>query len=78
MLLELGRLRVSVVTVPFSVGEDGYEDGTLVASSDSHDSLEVNEESQNRPRWGETIHTCSKITRRKSLCQTAASKELDR
>ena len=41
MLLELGRLRVSVVSVPFSAGEDGYEDGKLAASSDSHDSLEM-------------------------------------
>lgn len=40
MLLELGRLRASVVSAPFSVGEDGYEDGKLAASSDSHDSLE--------------------------------------
>lgn len=40
MLLELGRLRLSVVSPPFSVGEDGYEDGKLAASSDSHDSLE--------------------------------------
>lgn len=40
MLLELGRLCVSVVSVPFSVGEDGYKDGRLVRSSDSHDSLQ--------------------------------------
>jgi len=39
---------VPVVAVPFSVGEDGYEDGKLVASSESHDSLGRNEECQNR------------------------------
>lgn len=44
MLLELGRLRASVVSAPFSVGEDGYEDGKLAASSDSHDSLEENKQ----------------------------------
>ncbi|TNN86621.1 hypothetical protein EYF80_003089 [Liparis tanakae] len=48
VLFELGRLRVPVVSVPFSVGED--EDGRLVVtSSDSHDSLGRNEESHNRP-----------------------------
>ena len=41
MLLELGRLLVSVVIVPFSACEDGYEDGKLAASSDSHDSLKM-------------------------------------
>lgn len=44
MLLELGRLWFSVDTVPFSVGEEGYEEGRLTASSDSHDSLDEKEE----------------------------------
>lgn len=46
MLLELGRLRVCVVSLPFSVGADRYEDSRLVASSDSHDSLQRKEDSQ--------------------------------
>lgn len=57
MLLELGRLRDSVVTVPFSVGEEGYDDGRLAASSDSHDSLKRSEESHNRTRWRNVLRT---------------------
>lgn len=68
---------MSVVSVPFSVGEDGYEDGRLVASSDSHDSLERNEESQNRPRWGNMLlHT--RNYREDESVRGSASKEKDR
>jgi len=43
VLLELSRLWFSV---PFSVGKEGYEEGTLTASSDSHDSLETNRDKE--------------------------------
>lgn len=74
VLLALGRPRASVVSVPFSVGEDGYEDGRLTASPDSHDSLERNEESQNKTKmskgvaWLHTENESDKSGQQKSRC----------
>lgn len=51
-----------MVSAPFSVGEDGCEDGRMAASSDSHDSLDKRSEKLSGPRSMNL-----KMTKRKSL-----------